>query len=99
MTPAQKRREIIGQIDAIHRLEGFSPEDAPQWFHDLTEAYVQGKVTAEQATQVALARITKTPIFIDSNEPLDLPVFVTKEPDSQMEKNRAETEIKRDIDT
>lgn len=71
------RREIVEQVDAIHRLEGFDPDDAPQWFHELTEAYIQGKVTAEQATQIALARLTKTPIFIDSNEPLELPAFVS----------------------
>jgi Antitoxin VbhA len=71
------RREIVEQVDAIHKLEGFDPESAPQWFHDLTEAYIQGKVTAEQATQLALARITETPIFIDSNEPLELPAFVS----------------------
>jgi hypothetical protein len=51
------RRKIVEQVDAIHRLEGFDPEDAPQWFHDLTEDYVQGRVTAEQATQIALAKI------------------------------------------
>lgn len=74
---ADARREIVEQVDAIHRLEGFDPDGAPQWFHDLTEAYVQGKVTAEQATQIALARITKNPIFIGSNEPLELPAFVS----------------------
>jgi hypothetical protein len=73
------KREIVAQINAIHRLEGFDPGDAPQWFHDLTEAYVQGKVTAEQATQIALARITETPNFIDSNNPLELPAFVSFE--------------------
>jgi hypothetical protein len=71
------RRKIVDQVDAINRLEGFDPDDAPQWFHELTEAYIQGKVTAEQATQVALARITKSPVFIDSNEPLELPAFVS----------------------
>ena len=71
------RREIVEQVDAIHKLEGFDPESAPQWFHDLTEAYIQGKVSAEQATQFALARITEDPIFIDSNESLGLPAFVS----------------------
>ena len=71
------QREIVEHVDAIHRLEGFDPDDAPQWFQDLTEAYVQGKVTAEQATQIALARITENPIFIDSNDPLELPAFVS----------------------
>lgn len=71
------RREIVEQVDAIHKLEGFDPECAPQWFHDLTEAYIQGKVSAEQATQFALARITENPIFIDSNETLELPAFVS----------------------
>jgi hypothetical protein len=71
------RREIVEQVDAIHRLEGFDPDTAPQWFHDLTEAYVQGKVTAEQVTQIALVRLTKTPTFIDSNESLVLPGFVS----------------------
>lgn len=71
------RREIVEQVDAIHKLEGFDPESAPQWYHDLTEAYIQGKVSAEQATQFALARITENPIFIDSNESLGLPAFVS----------------------
>jgi hypothetical protein len=64
MTP-EERRENVEQSEAIGRLEGFNPDDAPQWFHDLTEAYIQGKVSAEQATQFALARITENPIFID----------------------------------
>ncbi len=79
MTPEQ-RRENVEQSEAIGRLAGFNPEDAPQWFHDLTEAYIQGKVSAEQATQFALARITENPIFIDSNEPLELPLFISREP-------------------
>jgi hypothetical protein len=79
MTPEQARRENVEQSEAISRLEGFRPEDAPQWFHDLTEAYIQGKVSAEQATQFALARITENPIFIDSNEPLELPLFISRE--------------------
>ena len=74
-----ERRENVEQSEAISRLEGFNPEDAPQWFHDLTEAYIQGKVSAEQATQFALARITENPIFIDSNEPLELPLFISRE--------------------
>lgn len=78
MTP-EERRENVEQVEAVERLEGFNPEDAPQWFHDLTEAYIQGKVSAEQATQFALARITENPIFIDSNEPLELPLFVSRE--------------------
>lgn len=78
MTP-EERRENVEQSEAISRLEGFNPEDAPQWFHDLTEAYIQGKVSAEQATQFALARITENPIFIDSNEPLELPLFISRE--------------------
>jgi hypothetical protein len=76
MTP-EERRENVEQSEAIGRLEGFNPDDAPQWFHDLTEAYIQGKVSAEQATQFALARITENPIFIDSNESLGLPAFVS----------------------
>jgi hypothetical protein len=78
MTPEQ-RRENVEQSEAIGRLEGFNPADAPQWFHDLTEAYIQGKVSAEQARQFALARITENPIFIDSNEPLELPLFISRE--------------------
>ena len=79
------KREIVEQVNAIYRLEDFDPDDAPQWFHDLTKAYVQGKVTAEKATQIALARITETPNFIDSNNPLELPAFVSfaNETDSQ----------------
>lgn len=50
----EKRREIVEQVDAIHRLEGFTPEDAPDWFKELTEDYILGKVTAEAATQKAL---------------------------------------------
>ncbi len=76
MTP-EERRENVEQSEAIGRLEGFNPDDAPQWFHDLTAAYIQGKVSAEQATQFALARITENPIFIDSNESLGLPAFVS----------------------
>lgn len=53
----EKRREIVEQVDAIHRLEGFSPEGAPGWFKELTEDYVLGRVTAEEATQKALALI------------------------------------------
>jgi hypothetical protein len=78
MTP-EERRENVEQSEAISRLEGFNPEGAPQWFHDLTEAYIQGKVSAEQATQFALDRITENPIFIDSNEPLELPLFISRE--------------------
>ena len=78
MTPEQ-RRENVEQSEAIGRLEGFNPEDAPQWFHDLTEAYIQGKVSAEQATQFALDLMKKNPIFIDSNEPLELPLFISRE--------------------
>lgn len=79
MTPEQARREIVEQIEAVERLEGFNPDDAPQWFHDLTEAYIHGKVSAEQATQFALARITENPIFIDSNVHLELPLFISRE--------------------
>lgn len=50
----EKRREIVQQVDAIHRLEGFTPEDAPDWFKELTEDYILGKVTAEAVTQKAL---------------------------------------------
>ena len=50
----EKRREIVEQLDAIQRLEGFTPEDAPDWFKELTEDYILGKVTAEAATQKAL---------------------------------------------
>ena len=50
----EKRREIVEQVDAIHRLEGFTPENAPDWFKELTEGYILGKVTAEAATQKAL---------------------------------------------
>jgi hypothetical protein len=78
MTPEQ-RRENVEQSEAIGRLEGFNPEAAPQWFHDLTEAYIQGKVSAEQATQFALDLMKKNPIFIDSNEPLELPLFISRE--------------------
>lgn len=78
MTP-EERRENVEQVEAVERLEGFSPEDAPQWFHDLTEAYIQGKVSAEQATQFALDLMNKNPIFIDSNEPLELPLFISRE--------------------
>jgi hypothetical protein len=78
MTP-EERRENVDQVEAVERLEGFNPEDAPQWFHDLTEAYIQGKVSAEQARQFALARITENPIFIDLNEPLELPLFISRE--------------------
>ena len=55
------RRKGVEQVDAIHQLEGFDPADAPQWFHDLTEDYVKGRVTAEHATQIALSRIKRTP--------------------------------------
>jgi hypothetical protein len=78
MTP-EERRENVEQTEAIQRLEGFNPEDSPQWFHDLTEAYIQGKVSAEQATQFALDLMKKNPIFIDSNEPLELPLFISRE--------------------
>ena len=78
MTP-EERRENVEQVEAVERLEGFNPEDAPQWFHDLTEAYIQGKVSAEQATQFALDLMKKNPIFIDSNEPLELPLFISRE--------------------
>ncbi|MDZ4262246.1 MAG: antitoxin VbhA family protein [Pseudomonadota bacterium] len=57
----EKRREIVEQVDAIHRLEGFKPEKAPDWFKELTEDYIMGNVTAEQATQKALEFI-KTPL-------------------------------------
>ena len=50
----EKRRERVQQVDAIHRLEGFTPEDAPDWFKELTEDYILGKVTAEAVTQKAL---------------------------------------------
>lgn len=53
----QARREIVEQVEAIHNLEGMSVKDAPQWFNDLTEEYIQGNITAEAATQQALARI------------------------------------------
>ena len=53
----QARREIVEQVEAIHSLEGMSAKDAPQWFNDLTEEYIQGNVTAEAATQQALVRI------------------------------------------
>jgi len=78
MTPEQ-RRENVEQVEAVERLEGFNPEGAPQWFHDLTEAYIQGKVSAEQATQFALDLMKKNPDFIDSNEPLELPLFISRE--------------------
>ena len=78
MTP-EERRENVEQVEAMARLEGFDPEDVPQWFHDLTEAYIQGKVSAEQATQFALDLMKKNPIFIDSNEPLELPLFISRE--------------------
>lgn len=55
----EKRREIVEQVDAIHRLEGFTPEHAPDWFKELTEDYVLGKVSAEAVTQKALEFIKK----------------------------------------
>ncbi len=53
----ERRREIVEQVDAIHRLEGFEPEEAPEWFKELTHDYILGKVTAEEATQKALELI------------------------------------------
>lgn len=53
----ERRREIVEQVDAIHRLEGFTPEDAPDWFKELTEDYILGKITAEAVTQQALGFI------------------------------------------
>lgn len=53
----EKRREIVEQVDAVHRLEGFKPEEAPDWFKELTEDYVLGNVSAEEATQKALELI------------------------------------------
>src|SRR5690554_5425689 len=50
----EKRREIVEQVDAIHRLEGFKPEEAPDWFKDLTEGYILGNLTAAAVTQKAL---------------------------------------------
>lgn len=50
----EKRREIVEQVDAIQKLEGFDPEDVPDWFKELTEDYILGNVTAEAATQKAL---------------------------------------------
>lgn len=50
----EKRREIVEQVDAIHRLEGFSPEEAPDWFKDLTKDYILGNLTAEAVTQRTL---------------------------------------------
>lgn len=50
----EKRREIVEQVDAIHRLEGFTPEDAPDWFKELTEDYILGNLTADAVTQKAL---------------------------------------------
>lgn len=55
----EKRREIVEQVDAIHRLEGFKPEEDPYWFKELTEDYIVGKVTAEEATQKALEFIKR----------------------------------------
>lgn len=78
MTPEQ-RRENVEQTDAIMGLDGLNSEDLPQWFHDLTAAYIQGKVSAEQATQFALHLMQKNPIFIDSKEPLELPLFISRE--------------------
>lgn len=78
LTPEQ-RRENVEQTSAIMGMEKGVPEDLPQWFHDLTEAYIQGKVSAEQATQFALDLMNKNPIFIDSNEHLELPLFISRE--------------------
>ena len=79
ITPESIRRENVEQTDAMSRLEGLDPDGAPQWFHDLTEAYIQGKVSAEQATQFSLYLMKNNPIFIDSNEPLELPLFISKQ--------------------
>lgn len=53
----ERRREIVEQVDAIHRLEGFTPEEAPSWYKELTKDYILGKVTAEAVTQKALGFI------------------------------------------
>lgn len=50
----EQRRQIVEQVDAIHRLEGFDSADVPDWFKELTEDYILGNVTAEAATQKAL---------------------------------------------
>jgi hypothetical protein len=52
-----QRREFVEQVEAIHNLEGMSAADAPRWFHELTEDYIQGNISAEAATQQALIRI------------------------------------------
>lgn len=51
------RRNIVEQVEASHNLEGMSTKDAPQWFHDLTQDYIDGKVTAEEASKIGLARL------------------------------------------
>lgn len=53
----QVRREIVEQVEAIHNLEGMSAKDAPQWFNDLTEEYIQGNITIEAAKLKTLERI------------------------------------------
>lgn len=50
----EKRRQIVEQVDAIQMLEGFNPDDVPDWFKELTEDYILGNVTAEASTQKAL---------------------------------------------
>lgn len=52
MNTEAERREIVEQTDAIHRLSGFDTEDSPQWFKELTEDFISGKVTAEEASKI-----------------------------------------------
>ena len=57
MATESERRENVEQVEAMHKLEGFDITDTPQWFKELTDDYIKGKVTAEEASKIGHERL------------------------------------------
>lgn len=57
MATESERRENVEQVEAMQRLEGFDTTDTPKWFKELTDDYIKGKVTAEEASLIGHKRL------------------------------------------
>lgn len=51
--------DVVKQVEAIHALEGMTKEIAPAWFNKLTDDYVGGRISNENAKKIALDKIKK----------------------------------------
>jgi hypothetical protein len=57
MKTKAERQHIVDQANAIHVLEGMGNEDAPQWYKDLEQSYIDGNITFEAKNIEAKRRL------------------------------------------